>query len=58
MIGVVGTRWPARIDERVMQILLHVVYDPLFEIRRIVHEHPDAADRLVHDRFMTAAYGL
>ena len=58
MIRMVGTCWPARVDERVMEMLLNVVDDPLLEIRRIVREHSDAADRFVDDRFVARTNGL
>ena len=58
MIRVVGTCWPARVDKRVMEILLNVVNDPLLEIRRIVREHSDAADRFLDDRLVAGTNGL
>jgi hypothetical protein len=43
-----GTRRPARVHERIVNALLHVVNDPLLEVLRS-GELADAGDRLVDD---------
>jgi hypothetical protein len=48
-MGMLRTRGPARIYKRVVQRLLNVVNNPLFEVGCIISEHPDPGDRLLHD---------
>jgi hypothetical protein len=58
MIRVLGTCRPACIGKCVVQPLLNVVDNPPLEIRRIVREHPNAADRFLYRRFVAAANGF
>jgi hypothetical protein len=58
VIRMLGTCWPARVDKCVVQKLLNVVNDPLLEIRRIVSEHSNAADRFLYRRSVAVANGL
>jgi hypothetical protein len=52
-----GTLRPARIDERVVQLLLHVVNDSLLEIRGIVGKHSNPRHRLFHRHVMAGTEG-
>jgi len=56
MMWMLWTCRPARIDEGIVQILLHVVNDSLLELRRIVGRHANEAGRSLHRRFVRAAY--
>src|SRR6476620_5263904 len=58
MIRVLGTRRPARIDKSVMKTLLHIVHNPLLEIRCVFAEHSEAGSGLRHDRLVTESDGL
>ncbi len=48
------TRGPTRIDEAIMEKLLNVVDDPLFESSPINSEQADPRDRFVDGRFIIA----
>jgi hypothetical protein len=58
MIRVLGTRWPARVDKRVVETLLDIVHNPLLEIRWIVAEQSEAGSGLRHDHLVTGCNGL
>jgi hypothetical protein len=47
-----GTRRPARIHERVMEILLNIIDNLLFELFRIVTEHAASSNRLLDRRLV------
>jgi len=57
MIRVLGTRRPARIDKRVMKILLDIVYDPLLEVRWIFAEQSETGSGLRHEHLETGSHG-
>lgn len=46
---VFGARRPGRVDERIVQTLLHLVHNLLLEVRRIVDVLADAVSCLGHD---------
>jgi len=50
---VLRTRGPTRIDIGIMEKLLNVVDNPLFEVSRISSEQANPRDRFVDGRFMT-----
>jgi len=54
MIRMLWTRWPARINERVMETLLNVVNNTLLEVGRIITEYSDPSDRFLDGRLVTA----
>lgn len=53
-----GTCRPARIHESVVEKLLNVVNNPLFEVLCVISEHSDASNRLLHGRFVSTPNGL
>lgn len=57
MIRVLGACRPTRVDERVMEKLLDVVDDTLFEIAWVIREHPNARNRLLDRPFMAPTNG-
>ena len=57
MVRVLGALRPTRVDEGVMQKLLHVVNNPLFEINWILREHAQAGNRFSHHLLMARTEG-
>ena len=51
----IRTSGPTRIDEAVVDVLLHVVDDSLLEISDIVGEQADAGCSLLHNRLVAGA---
>ena len=58
MIGMVGTGRPARIHKGVVEKLLNVVNNLLFEVLWTISEYPDASHCLLDDRLVIAPNGL
>ena len=58
MIGVLGTCRPARIDKRVMEILLDIVDNPLLEIRWTFAQHSQSGSGLDHECLVTGSKGF
>lgn len=53
-----GARRPARVDKSVMEKLLNVVNNPLFEILWIISEHSNSGNRLLYRWFVATSNGL
>src|SRR4051794_16835716 len=53
MIRMLWTRRPAGVDKGVVQKLLNVVNNLLFEDFRVINEHADTSSRLLHGELVT-----
>ena len=58
MVRVLGTRRPGRVDKGVMEKLLNVVNNPLFEVFWFISEHSNAGNRLFYRGFVATPNGL
>jgi hypothetical protein len=57
MTPVVGTSGPRRVHEGVMEMLLHIIYDPLLKIARISAEQSNPCGGLSYYRFVPRSDG-